>query len=92
MFITVIKIYHFFLLNAQYLSLQNSHFSTFHRILLGVKIMGSGNINYTVCLLFASSQIKFNLSFSGLLTVMVKPIRNAYLGTVKHDWTSIVCQ
>ena len=26
---------------------------------------------------------------SGLLIVMGKPIRKAYLGIVKHDWTSM---
>ena len=31
------------------------------------------------------------MSISGLLIVMGKPIRSAYLGTVKHDWTPIVC-
>ena len=30
------------------------------------------------------------MSISGLLIVMGKPIRNAYLGTVKRDWTPIV--
>ena len=46
---------------------------------------------YSVCLSFPGLQAKFSLSISGLLIVMGKPIRNTYLGTVKHDWTPIVC-
>ena len=45
------------------------------------------NTKYVVCLSFLKPQPKFNLSIQGLLIVMGEPIRNACLGTVKHDWT-----
>ena len=57
--------------------------------------MGDGNTDDIVLFIVSrlSTQIQFiiNLSISGLLIVMGKPIRNAYLDIVKHDWTSVVC-
>ena len=41
------------------------------------------NTKYIVCLLFPDPQSKC------LVIVTVKPIRNAWLDKVKHNWTSI---
>ena len=51
--------------------------------------MGDENTNYIVYYRFQALNLNSieNLRF----TTLGKPIRNAYLGTVKHDWISIVC-
>ena len=54
-------------------------------------VTGDGNKNYIVFFIVSRLSIKIQLSISGLLIVMGKPIRKAYLGIVKHDWTSTVC-
>ena len=51
--------------------------------------MGDGNTNYIVLFIVFGLSTLIQFSISGLFIVMGKPIRNAYLGIVKHDWTSI---
>ena len=52
-------------------------------------VTGDGNTNYIVLFIVSRLSTKIQLSISGLLIVMGKPIRNVYLGIVKRDWTSI---
>ena len=44
-----------------------------------------GNTNDIVLFIVSRLSTQIQLSISGLLIVMGKPIRNAYLGIVKHD-------
>ena len=100
------KTHHFFLLKAQYPSLQNSYYGdislycndhSHRKIILTFLFVWfyhcHGRRKDILHSLFIvsrpSSQIQ--LSISGLLIVMRNPIRNAYLGVVKHDWPSIYC-
>ena len=94
------------LLNTQYQFFQNPHFcnilpyrngsdglekiiSTFFSCDFTI-ITGDGNTNYIVLFIVSRFSTQIQLSISGFLTVMVKPIRNAYLDIVKNDWTLIV--
>ena len=54
-------------------------------------VTGDGNTNYIALFIVSRLSNQIHLSISGLLIVMGKPVRKAYLGIVKHDWTSIVC-
>ena len=53
--------------------------------------MEDGNTSYIALLIVSRLSTQIHLSISGLLIVMGKLVRKAYLGIVKHDWTSIVC-
>ena len=53
-------------------------------------VTGDGNTNYIVLFIVSRFSAIIQLSISGFFVVMEKPIKNAYLGIVKHDWTSIV--
>ena len=55
-------------------------------------VTGDGNTNYIVLFIVSRPSTQIQLSISGLLIAMRKPIRNAYLGIVKHDWTSFVAR
>ena len=52
---------------------------------------GDGNTNYIVLLIVSRLSIQIQMIISSLLIVMGKPVRNTFLGIVKHDWTLIVC-
>ena len=56
-----------------------------------VIVTGDGNTNYIALFIVSRLSNQIHLSISGLLIVMGKPVRKAYLSIVKHDWTSIVC-
>ena len=89
-------------MNTQYPFLQNPHFGNISPYRNGsdnfktfscdfVIVTGDGNASYIVLFIIFRLSTKIQLRISGLLTVMGKSIKNAYLGIVKHDWTSIVC-
>ena len=54
-------------------------------------VKGDWNTNYIDFFIVPRLSNQIHLSVSGLLIVMRKPVRKAYLGIMKHDWTSIVC-
>ena len=54
-------------------------------------VTGDSNANDIGLFIVSRLSTQIQLSISGLLIVMGKPIRNAPLGIVKHDWISIVC-
>ena len=54
-------------------------------------VTGDGNANDIVLFIVSRLPTQIQLSITGLLIVMGKPLRNAYLSIVKRDWTSIVC-
>ena len=53
----------------------------------------NGRRKYNLHSLFIASRLStwIQLSISGLLIVMIKSIKNAYLAPVKHSWISIFC-
>ena len=51
-------------------------------------VTGDGNTSYIVLFIVSKLSTKIQLNISGLLIIMGKPIRKAYLGI---DWTSTVC-
>ena len=53
-------------------------------------VMRDGNINYIFVYRFQALN-PHSIEYLWFI-VMGKPIRNAYLGMVKQDWTSIVCE
>ena len=95
-------------MNTQYPLLQNPHFgnispyrsgsNNFEKIIWDffsrdfTIVTGDGNTNYIILFIFSKLSTQTQFSTSGLLIAIGKLIRNAYLGIVKHDWTSIVCE
>ena len=53
-------------------------------------VTGDENTNYIVLFIVSKLSAPIQMNISGLFIVMRKAIRNAYLGILKHDWTSIV--
>ena len=49
-----------------------------------------GNTSYIVLFIVSRLSALIQLSISGLFVVIGKPVKSAYLGIVKHDWTSFV--
>ena len=54
-------------------------------------VTGDGNTNYIALLIVSRFSTQIQLNISVLLIAVGKPVRNTYLGIVKHDWTSVVC-
>ena len=55
-------------------------------------VTGDENTNYIVLFIVSRLSAPIELNISGVFIVMQKTIRNAYLGILKHSWTSIVYQ
>ena len=55
-------------------------------------VTGVENTNYIVLFIVSRLSAPIQLNTSGLFIAMQKAIRNAYLGILKHGWTSIVYQ
>ena len=55
-------------------------------------VTGDENTNYIVLFIVSRLSAPIQLNTSGLFIAMQKTIRNAYLGILKHSWTSIVYQ
>ena len=91
---STLKIHYFFLLKTQYPFLQNSHFAD-------ISPYRSGSDNFEKTIRQRYELHSFAYRFQALIPNSIecfsfincygKPIRNGYLGTNKHHWTSIVC-
>ena len=55
-------------------------------------VTGDENTNYIVLFIVSRLSAPIQLNASGLFIAMQKAIINAYLGILKHGWTSIVYQ